>query len=109
MIEVRQYVTQNGRCPFADWFNGLDARAAVKVRTAIARMETGNLGDIKSVGDGVLERRIDVGPGYRVYLGRDGNTVIILLSGGTKSRQQADIGAAKALWNEFKRRRTKEG
>lgn len=105
MIRVTQYETPDGHCPFADWFNGLDVRAALKVRTALARIETGNLGDVKSVGDGVLERRINFGPGYRVYFGRDGDEVVILLTGGTKRRQQSDIKAAKALWVEYKARK----
>jgi putative addiction module killer protein len=70
MIEVVQYEAADGACPFADWFKGLDARAAAKVRTATARIETGNLGDVKPVGEGVSERRIDFGPGYRVFSAR---------------------------------------
>jgi putative addiction module killer protein len=96
MIEVVQYETEEGSCPFADWFEGLDARAALKVRTAIARIETGNFGDVKPVGEGVSERRIDFGPGYRVYFGQDGAKLVILLVGGTKKRQQKDIIQAKA-------------
>lgn len=88
MIEVVQYEAEDGHCPFADWFDGLDARAALKVRTAIARMEAGNFGDVQPVGDGVSERRIDFGPGYRIYFGQDGNRLVILLAGGTKKRQQ---------------------
>ena len=107
MIVVTQYETEEGSCPFADWFDGIDARAAVKVRTAIARIETGNFGDVKSVGGGVSERRIDFGPGYRVYFGRDGDALVILLVGGTKKRQQKDIEQAKALWAEYKRRKKK--
>ena len=79
MLDVIQYVTEEGECPFADWFDGLPTQAALKVRTALARMEAGNLGDAKSVGEGVLERRIDWGPGYRIYFGRDGNVIVILL------------------------------
>ena len=68
------------------------------------RMTAGNLSDTKSVGYGVLERRIDWGPGYRMYFGRDGSTIIILLGGGTKRRQQDDIAAAQARWADYKRR-----
>jgi len=107
MVEVVQYETEEGTCPFADWFDGLDARAAAKVRTAIARIETGNLGDVKPVGEGVSERRIDFGPGYRVYFGQDGQRLVILLLGGTKKRQQRDIAQAKAYWRDYKQR--KEG
>jgi putative addiction module killer protein len=105
MVEVVQYETEEGACPFADWFDGLDARAAAKVRTAIARIETGNPGDVKPVGEGVSERRIDFGPGYRVYFGQDGQRLVILLLGGTKKRQQRDIAQAKAYWRDYKQRK----
>jgi putative addiction module killer protein len=72
---------------------------------AVARLEQGNLSNVKTVGEGVLEYRIDWGPGYRLYFGRDGNVLVILLSGGTKKRQQRDIETAKALWADYKRRR----
>ena len=73
--------------------------------TAVARMEQGNLSNVKSVGDGVLEYRIDFGPGYRVYFGRDGAVLMILLTGGTKKRQQKDIEAARGCWADYKQRR----
>jgi putative addiction module killer protein len=104
-IEVVQFQTEAGTCPFADWFDDLDGRAAAKVRVALARMETGNLGDTKSVADGVFERRIDWGPGYRIYFGRDGVRLIVLLGGGTKRRQQRDIKQATAHWLDYRRRR----
>jgi putative addiction module killer protein len=105
MLEVRYYVTEAGDSPFADWFASLDAVARSKVATAIARIERGNLSNVKSVGQGVLEYRIDFGPGYRVYLGRDGDVLVVLLTGGTKKRQQRDIRMAAAFWNEFRQRR----
>jgi len=71
MIEISEYVDDRGRSAFGRWFDGLDARAAARVRTVLARMEAGNLSNLRGVGGGVLERRIDVGPGYRVYFGRD--------------------------------------
>ncbi len=89
----------------AEWYERLDSRAAAKVTTAIERMADGNLGDVKSVGQGVSERRIDYGPGYRIYFGRDGNVVIVLLAGGTKQRQQADILQATALLTEYKQQK----
>ena len=107
MIEVLQYEAEDGSCPFADWFDHLDTMAALKVRTAIARMEAGNFGDVKSVGEGVSERRIDFGPGYRLYFGRDGQDLVLLLVGGTKRRQQADIDRAKGLWVDYKERKRK--
>ncbi len=86
---------------------GLDAPAAAKITVAIGRMGQGILSNVKTVGEGVLEYRIDWGPGYRVYFGRDGETLVILLTGGTKQRQQRDIETAKALWTDYKRRRPK--
>ena len=105
MIEVREYIDERGISPFGRWFDDLDAAAATKVRTALARMETGNLSNVRGVGGGVLEYRIRFGPGYRVYFGRDGETLIILLAGGTKRRQQDDIEDARSLWEEYKRRK----
>jgi putative addiction module killer protein len=107
MIELRYYVGGDGECPFEDWFVGLDAAAAAKVSVALARVEQGNLSNVKGVGEGVLEYRLDWGPGYRVYFGRDGDVLVILLTGGTKRRQQRDIETAKALWADYKRRRPK--
>jgi putative addiction module killer protein len=108
MIEIREYIDTLGRSPFARWFDGLNAHAAAKVATALARMEQGNLSNAKGVGAGVSEYRIDFGPGYRVYFGKDGDTLIILLGGGTKKRQQRDIEAAQDLWREYKRRKRQE-
>ncbi len=83
----------------------LDAAAAAKVSVALVRLGQGNASNAKSVGEGVLEYRIDWGPGYRVYFGRDGEVLVILLTGGTKKRQQRDIERAKELWADYKRRR----
>jgi putative addiction module killer protein len=83
----------------------LEAVARAKITTAIARLEQGNVSNVKSVGGGVLEYRIDFGPGYRVYFGRDGATLVILLTGGTKKRQQKDIEAAHGYWTDYKQRR----
>ena len=108
MIEIREYIDDRGSSPFGRWFNGLDAGAAAKVRTSLARMEAGNLSNVRGVGRGVLERRVNVGPGYRVYFGRDGDTLIVLLGGGTKARQQRDIERARELWQEYRRRKQQE-
>src|SRR5918996_4683680 len=109
MLLIREYVDARGRSPFAEWFDDLDARAAAKVTVALARIEMGNLSNVKGVGGGVLEYRIDWGPGYRVYLGRDGQTLVILLAGGAKRRQQQDIAAAQERWADYKRRRKEKG
>ncbi len=108
MIEVREYIDERGRSPFGRWFDGLDAGAAAKMHTALARMELGNLANLKTVGGGVLAHRIHSGPGYRIYLGRDGERLIILLGGGTKRRQQRDIERARALWEDYKARKRRE-
>lgn len=107
-MEIREFLDDRGDSPFARWFDDLDPQAAAKVTVALARMEAGNLSNAKAVGEGVQEYRIAWGPGYRLYFGRDGDTLVILLCGGTKRRQQDDITEAKALWTEYKRRR-KEG
>jgi putative addiction module killer protein len=104
-LDVREYLDEDGTSPFADWFSGLDAVAAAKVTVVLARIELGNLSNVKGVGEGVLEYRLDFGPGYRVYFGRDGDVLVILLAGGTKKRQQRDIEAAQARWAAYKRRK----
>jgi len=105
MLDVREFEDAEGNSPFADWFGGLDAVAAAKVAVALARIGQGNLSNVKGVGEGVLEYRIDFGPGYRVYFGRDGDVLVILLAGGTKKRQQRDIETAWARWADYKRRK----
>jgi putative addiction module killer protein len=105
VIELRYYLATDGKSPFENWFTELDSAAAAKVAVALARLEQGNLSNAKGVGEGVLEYRIDWGPGYRIYFGRDGDTLVILLTGGTKKRQQRDIDTAKALWADYRRRR----
>ena len=105
MLEIRYYVAADGRQPFADWFADLEPVARAKVTRAIARMEQGNLSNVKAVGEGVLEYRIDFGPGFRVYFGRDGETLVILLTGDTKKRQQSVIDAAHTYWQDYKRRK----
>jgi putative addiction module killer protein len=102
MLEIRYYVTAGGDAPFSEWFVELEVVTRARVARAIARMEQGNLSNAKSVGDGVLEYRMDFGPGYRVYFGRDGETLVILLTGGTKKRQQRDIEAAREYWRDYK-------
>ncbi len=108
MIEVREYLDARGRSPFAEWFARLNAPAAAKVVVALVRMEQGNLSNAKSVGRGVFEYRIDFGPGYRVYFGKVGTLLVILLGGGTKARQQRDIDAAHVLWDQYAARKRTE-
>jgi putative addiction module killer protein len=101
-VEIRYYIASDGQAPFADWFADLEVVARAKVTRALVRLEQGNFSNVKSVGEGVLEFRIDFGPGYRVYFGRDGEALVILLIGGTKKRQQRDIEAARAYWQDYK-------
>jgi putative addiction module killer protein len=105
MIDVREYIDRAGRSPYADWFDRLNALAAAKVATALTRLAAGNFSNVKGVGSGVFEYRIDFGPGYRVYFGKEGERLVILLGGGTKKRQQQDINAAVARWQDYKRRK----
>src|ERR1700730_3288203 len=103
VLELRYYLTAGGERPFESWFSDLDAAAAAKVSVALVRLGQGNTSNAKGVGEGVLEYRIDWGPGYRVYFGRDGEVLVILLTGGTKKRQQRDIETASKFWQAYKR------
>jgi putative addiction module killer protein len=106
-ITIREYLDEKDESPFAHWLNGLNSIAAAKVATALYRMEQGNLSSVEGVGHGVFEFKINFGPGYRVYFGKDGETLIILLGGGSKKKQQADILAAHACWVDYKKRKQK--
>src|SRR5882672_2421627 len=108
MVELRGYIDENGHKRFAEWFNGLDAPAGAKVAIALTRMELGNFSNAKGVGAGVFEYRIDFGPGYRIYFGKDGERLVILLGGGSKKGQQRDIRNAISRWRDYKDRKGKE-
>ena len=102
-ITVREYLDPTGRSPYARWFDDLNAPAAAKVATALYRLELSNFSNVKGVGGGVYECKVDFGPGYRIYFGKDGESLIILLGGSTKKDQQASIHAAKNAWATYKR------
>jgi putative addiction module killer protein len=102
---VIEYLEPDGASPFAKWFEKLDAVAGARVATALYRMEQGNLSNVKPVGQGVAEYRIDFGPEYRIYLGQEGDVVVILLGGGTKKGQNADIRRAQLRWQDYKSRK----
>lgn len=104
-MRVLEYLDGSGRSPFRRWFDRLDAPAAAKVTIAMTRIALDNLSNVKGVGHGVFECRIDFGPGYRVYFGRDGELLVILLGGGTKARQSNDIAEACLRWADYKRRK----
>jgi putative addiction module killer protein len=105
MVEVREYLDRGGGSPFAAWSDRLNREAAAKVAAALARIQQGNLSNAKGVGAGVYEYRIDFGPGYRIYFGKDGDQLVILVAGGTKKRQQEDINTALARWQDYKERK----
>jgi len=105
MISVQEYLSEQGESPFRKWFDALDPQAAAIVTVAIGRLGDGNTSNVKSIGEGASELRIDRGPGYRIYFGWDGKVLVILLGGGTKRRQQSDIEAALRRWRDYKRRK----
>ena len=109
VIDILEYIDIAGRCPFGNWFARLDVQAAAKIAVGLTRIANGNLSNVKTVGGDVMENRIDFGPGYRVYFGRDGERLIILLLGGSKQRQTNDIETAKRHWADYKRRKHLKG
>lgn len=105
MIELRRYQLQDQSTPVTDWLGGLrDTRARAQIEVRLRRVSAGNFGNCKSVGEGVSELKVDIGTGYRVYFGRHGQALVILLCGGDKGSQQSDIAHAKAYWTDWKRR-----
>jgi putative addiction module killer protein len=104
MIELL-YEDEDGWSPFAEWREELDAVTRARVSRALSRVVHGNTSNVKGVGGGVSEVKMDFGPGYRVYFGRDGAAIIVLLGGGTKKRQQRDIEDAQMRWTDYKRRK----
>ena len=108
-IRILEYLDRSGRSPWRRWFNDLDATAAAKVGTALYRLGEGNFSAVKGVGSGVYEAKIDFGPGYRIFFGKDGETVVILLGGSAKKRQGAAIEAAHKAWADYKLRKKNAG
>ena len=105
MFEIKHYITDDGSDVFADWRDKLkDIRAKIAIDRRIYRVELGNFGDHKVCRDGVWELRVDVGPGYRVYYALSGQAVVLLLCGGTKRSQDADISKACEFWEDWQRR-----
>jgi putative addiction module killer protein len=105
MIELRRYQQLDERVPVSDWLSSLrDSRARAQIEVRLRRVSNGNFGDSKSVGEGVSELKVDVGAGYRVYFGKHGQALVILLCGGDKGSQQSDIALAKTYWSDWKRR-----
>src|SRR5262245_2185903 len=102
--EVENYELPDSSCPFEEWMSSLrDRRARAIIRTRIGRVRLGNLGNCEPVGAGVMELKIDYGPGYRVYFGQVETKLVILLCGGDKSSQRADIRRAIEYWEDYKK------
>jgi len=103
---IRLYLMPNGESPFEVWFDRLrDRQGKARILTRIARVRLGNLGDWKSVGQGVSELRIDYGPGYRLYLGNENEELVILLIGGDKGSQRRDIERSEEYWDDYQKRK----
>lgn len=105
IIEVREYLCTDGHSPFGEWLRALDSRTRTRIDRVIERFVDGNFGDHKGVGEGVLETRVNSGPGYRIYYGLDGAALVILLAGGTKRSQHWDIARAQGRWQHYKERK----
>ncbi|MFZ4537037.1 type II toxin-antitoxin system RelE/ParE family toxin [Propionivibrio sp.] len=105
MHDIQDYVTADGKDPFKDWVASLaDRMARARLLARVQRMAAGNFGDCKPLDDGVWELRIDHGAGYRIYYARAGSRLILLLTGGDKRRQKADIATAVDYWQDLQRR-----
>ena len=104
-VRVVVYIDAAGRSAFTRWFDELNSEAAAKVTTALYRMRQGNFSNVKGIGGGAFEYRIDFGPGYRIYFGKDGETLIVLLGGSTKKGQQRAIQSARESWQEYRHRK----
>ncbi|MEG4490061.1 type II toxin-antitoxin system RelE/ParE family toxin [Microcoleus sp. D3_18_C4] len=103
--EIRRYTTAEGTAPFAEWLDALrDRNVRVRIKSRLDRVEQGNLGDFKSVGQGVFELRINYGPGYRLYFGQVGLTIVVILIAGDKSTQEQDIRQAIEYWTDYEKR-----
>ena len=108
--QIDLYVLRDGKVPFERWLNGLrDRRARARIDARLARVRLGNLGETRDVGEGVHELKIDYGPGYRLYFSNTGASAVLLLCGGDKSTQDADIRKAKEYWSEYKERAEEQG
>ncbi len=100
-VSVREFISAAGHVPYRDWLLGLDRVTRARIQARVLRFEDANFGDCKSVGGGVLEARVMFGPGFRIYFGRDGDAIVLLLVCGSKASQMRDIRLARAYWREY--------
>jgi len=104
-MEIRVYTTHDGKTPFIDWLQKLrDQRARDRIHNQVDRLRLDNAGNYRSLGNGICELRIHYGPGYRIYYGKTGKHIVLLLCGGNKASQQQDIKRAKQYWHDYRRR-----
>jgi putative addiction module killer protein len=101
IVDVREYLTADGTNPYRDWLRTLDVTPRARIQARVLRFSTGNLGDHKNLGGGVWEARVMFGPGYRIYFGKDGPQLVLLLLGGDKTTQAGDVARAKASWKAY--------
>ena len=104
-IRIDEYLREDGSNPFGAWFDRLELQSAAKVSAALVRLGLGNTASLKSLAGGLTELRIDWGPGLRIYLAQEGETLVVLFGGGTKRGQQSDIERARSLLAEYKKRK----
>ena len=109
MVEIRAFKDSQGREPFKDWLSGLDKTISGRIDEVLDRIKDGNLSNVKGLGGGLLEYRLHFGPGYRIYFGRDGQALVVLLAGGVKASQDRDIKKARAMWQDYKNQKRKQG
>jgi putative addiction module killer protein len=106
--EIRIYITPNGKQPFAEWLAGIkDKVIEARIRRRLDQLSLGYYGDVKSLGEGISELRLQFGSGYRIYFGEIDNKIVLILYGGDKSTQSRDIQKAKGYWHEFTKRSKK--
>jgi putative addiction module killer protein len=101
-LTIKEYLSADGRSYIGEWLRSLDIPTRARIQARILRFELGNLGDHKSIGGGLWEARVMFGPGYRIYYGKEGPSIILLLLGGDKSSQTGDIRKARRLWKEYR-------
>ena len=100
-LTVREYVSADGKSPFREWLGSLTKAVKARIQLRVQRFELGNLGDHKHVGEGVWEARVTFGPGYRIYFGKDSDSIIVLLAGGDRGSQTKDIARARGFWRDY--------